>query len=209
MENPKGTKRRVVHRTVRCRRCRACCSDYICSPCHVCFCSPCGCDCSGPCLPIVIIAALVSAGLMLSAWCVLFISEISKTLPNPDAHWWMLPFVNIFCALLPGIPLFCCGGATEIDRLVTGSDGARLGEFDPERDSDSWYSLGWFVTGMTLTAAFAGPILTAQITEPLMSPTFMWISGAGAWCFTAAIILGLAFSIRLTSNGAGGGDDDN
>jgi len=168
---PSAIRERRVTVRRRFTRMRACCA------------AP--CDFDGPAVPILVVAALLSAGLMLTAWCLVHTSKHGL---------WHIPLINILCAFLPVIPMFCCGGAEDLERVMKGEEAWN----EAELEKDNWYAAGWFMIGATFMSSFACPVLTGQFAlQTKQLPEYIiWISSGAAWSFTGALILGLAFSVR-------------
>lgn len=132
--------------------------------------------------PIALISLLVATGGMAAVWAIV-----------NSGPFWHLPLYSSLCSLVPLIPLFCMGGADEIERIAVSGI-----ERDDEsfRADDTRYALGWFVIGASLMMPFGAPIILGQ--SEVIPPHLVWISAVGSWSLVASIILGVAFSIRLS-----------
>lgn len=132
--------------------------------------------------PIALISLLVATGGMAAIWAIVY-----------SGKHWHFPLYSSMCCLIPLIPLFCMGGADEIERLAR-----TRGQDDDNafRADDTQYALGWFVMGASIMMPFGAPILLGQVA--VIPPHLVWISAVGSWCLVASIILGVAFSIRLS-----------
>jgi hypothetical protein len=131
--------------------------------------------------PIAVVSLLVATGLMAAIWAMV-----------NSGPYWHLPLYNTLCSLIPLIPLFCLGGVNEIERIAV--NGMR--DEDTFRVDEQQYAFAWFLMGACLIIPFGSPVLLGQMAA--IPPHLVWISAVGSWCLVASIILGVAFTIRLS-----------
>lgn len=134
----------------------------------------------------MIVSFLIASGLMTAVWAMVYSSDN-----------WYWPMLNTICALWPLVPLFLQGGAAEIERLA--ADKSLLNDNDQDSSDpgkDGRYAFGWFVLGASFMTPFAAPVLLAQLN--VIPLHLVWLSAFGSWCLVGAIVLGVAFAIRLT-----------
>jgi hypothetical protein len=170
--------RRRRRRIVRGKKCRALC--------NTCF----SYSLKNPLGPIVVVAMCIATGAMLAA---------SAAILSADRWHW--PLLNTLLALCPLLPLFGCKAANEIERLVSEKDQS----FQDDYRDGPLYGFGWFLVGVSITTAFASPILFAQLN--IVEMRIVWLSALGSWFLSASIILGVAFVIRAQH--PGGNNDNN
>lgn len=132
--------------------------------------------------PIVVVSLLVASGGMAAIWAMV-----------NSGPFWHLPLYNTLCSLVPLIPLFCLGGVNEIERIAV--NGLKDDE-NTFRVGDSQYAFAWFLMGACLMIPFGSPVLLGQM--GVIPSHLVWISAFGSWCLVASIILGVAFTIRLS-----------
>lgn len=157
--------RRPVKRGAACRACwHACWTGML----------------NTPMGPIAVVAILVATGLMAAVWAIV-----------NSGPFWHYPFYSSISCLIPLIPLFCMGGADEIERIAVSRDND-----DSFRADERGYALGWFIIGASLVVPFGAPVLLGQM--QVIAPHLVWISAVGSWSLVASVILGVAFSIRLS-----------
>lgn len=133
--------------------------------------------------PIAVVSFLVATGAMAAIWAMI-----------NSGPFWHLPLYNTLCSLIPLIPLFCLGGVDEIERLIK-----TRGDEDPDgtfRFNENLYAFMWFLMGVCLMIPFGSPVLLGQM--GVIPSHLVWISAVGSWCLVASIILGVAFTIRLS-----------
>ena len=131
--------------------------------------------------PIAVVSILVATGAMAAIWAMV-----------NSGPFWHLPLYNTLCSLIPLIPLFCLGGVDEIERIAVNG----LKDDDSLRVNESQYAFAWFLMGACLMIPFGSPVLLGQM--GVIPSHLVWISAVGSWCLVASIVLGVAFTIRLS-----------
>lgn len=146
---------------------------------------------NSPTGPILVVSLLVASGLMAAIWAMVY-----------SGDYWHYPLYNTLAALVPLFPLFCLGGADEIERIAAMSSGEAEDDVSSRRTNEKAYAFGWFLMGVSIMVPFGSPVLLGQMT--MIPRHLVWISALGSWCLAASVVMGVAFSIRLSYHTSSG-----